>query len=77
MDWRRFFGILGRAAWAVAKRLLGLACAGARVAFGFWLARLIVPEFFYGRGKEIVLTEDVAVMIVGVVLALLFLIKEN
>ena len=77
MDWRRFFGMLARAAWAVAKRLLGLAWAGFSVWFAFWVARLVVPEFFYGRGREIVLTEDVAVMMVGVVLAVLLLVREK
>lgn len=77
MDWRKVARISWQVVLEAVKWAVGLAWAGVRVAFGFWLARLIVPEFFYGRGREIVLTEDVAVMIVGAVLALLFLIKEN
>lgn len=77
MDWRRLFGFLGRAAWAVAKRLLGLAWVGCRVWFAFWVARLTVPEFFYGRGREIVLTEDAAVLMVGVVLAVILMVRED
>ena len=70
MDWRMIFGVLARAAWSATKKAAGLAWMCARVWAAFWVARLTVPEFFYGRGREIVLTEDVAVMMVGVVLAL-------
>lgn len=77
MDWRKVLRIVLRAAWEVVKRALRLAWAGFSVWFAFWVARLTVPEFFYGRGREVVLTEDVAVMMVGVLLAVLLLVREK
>ena len=74
---RRVWRWIGRAACAIVSRALRLAWAGFSVWFAFWVARLTVPEFFYGRGREIVLTEDAAVMMVGVLLAFLLLVREK
>lgn len=77
MDCRKVLRIVLRAVWEVVRRMLRLAWAGFSVWLAFGVARLTVPEFFYGRGKEIVLTEDVAVMMVGVVLAVILLVREK
>lgn len=74
---RRVWRWIGRAACAIVSRVARLAWAGFSVWFAFWVARLTVPEFFYGRGREVVLTEDVAVMMVGVLLAVLLLVREK
>lgn len=77
MDRRKVLRIVLRLLLGAVKRLLSLAWAGFSVWFAFWVARLTVPEFFYGRGREVVLTEDVAVMMVGMLLAVLLLVREK
>lgn len=65
-----------RVVWCIVRRVAGLAWAGARVYFAVFLARLIVPEFFYGR-KTVQLGEPEVFFIVACLLGFVFLVRES
>lgn len=71
--WRAVRGVL----WCAAKKLIGLAWMAAKVWAAFGVARLTVPEFFYPGKKSIEVGVDAAVMMVGVLLAVCFLTRDN
>lgn len=71
--WRAVRGVL----WGAAKKLIGLAWMAVKVWAAFAVARLTVPEFFYPAKKTIEVTEDASVMMVGVLLAIAFLTRDN
>ena len=63
--------------WGAVKKAVGLAWMAAKVWVAFAVARLVVPEFFYPAKKTIELNVDAAVMMVGVLLAIGFLTRDN
>lgn len=63
-----------RVLWHIIRRVAGLAWAGARVWFAVFLARLIVPEFFYGR-KTIELGQPEVFFIVACLLGVTFVAR--
>lgn len=65
-----------RVLWYIVRRVAGLAWAGARIYFAVWLARLIVPEFFYGR-RTVELGQPEVFFIVAVLLGLFFLVRDR
>lgn len=65
-----------RVLWCIVRRVAGLAWAGARVWFAVFLARLIVPEFFYGR-KTIELGQPEVFFIVACLLGFVFFVRES
>ena len=69
--------MVGAALWCAAKKLIGLAWMAAKVWVAFAVARLVVPEFFYPAKKTIEVGVDAAVMMVGVLLAIAFLTRDN
>lgn len=74
---RRVWCAAGRVVWHGVVKLAGLAWMAAKVWVAFGVARLAVPEFFYPAKKSIEVTEDAAVMMVGVLLAIAFLTRDN
>lgn len=74
---RRVWRAAGRVAWHGVIKIAGLAWMGVKVWVAFWGARLVVPEFFYPSKKTIEVGEDAAVMMVGVLLAVCFLTRDN
>lgn len=74
---RRVWRAVGRVAWLAAVKLAGLAWMGVKVWVAFAVARLVVPEFFYPAKKTIEVGVDAAVMMVGVLLAVCFLTRDN
>ncbi len=71
--WRAVRGVL----WGAVKKAVGLAWMAAKVWVAFAVARLTVPEFFYPAKKSIEVSQDAAVMMVGVLLAVCFLTRDN
>lgn len=71
--WRAVRGVL----WGAIKKAVGLAWMAAKVWVAFGVARLVVPEFFYPSKKTIEVGVDAAVMMVGVLLAIAFLTRDN
>lgn len=63
-----------RVVWCIVRRVAGLAWAGARVWFAVFLARLIVPEFFYAR-KTIELGQPEVFFCVAELFGLVFVAK--
>lgn len=76
LDLRDGAPLWARVLWCIVRRVAGLAWAGARVYFAVWLARLIVPEFFYGR-KTIELGQPEVFFIVACLLGFVFLVRER
>lgn len=74
---RRVWCAIRRVLWGAVKKAVGLAWMAAKVWVAFGVARLAVPEFFYPAKKSIEVTEDAAVMMVGVLLAVCFLTRNN
>lgn len=63
-----------RVLWYIVRRVAGLTWAGVRVYFAIWLARLIVPEFFYAR-KTIELGQPEVFFIVACLLGVAFVAR--
>ena len=63
-----------RVVWYLVRRAAGAAWLAARLYLAVWLARLVVPEFFYGR-KVIELGQPEVFFIVAVLFGLTFVAK--
>lgn len=63
-----------RVLWAIARRVAGLVWMAAKVAAAVYLARLLVPEFFYAR-KTIELGQPEVFFIVATLFGLVFVSK--
>lgn len=65
-----------RAIWCLVRKAAGAAWLAARLYLAVWLARLLVPEFFYGR-KTIELGQPEVFFIVAVLFGLVFIVRES
>ena len=74
LDLRDGAPLWARVLWCILRRVAGLAWAGVRVYFAIWLARLIVPEFFYAR-KTVELGQPEVFFIVACLLGVTFVAR--
>ena len=71
LDLREGAPLWARVLWCIARRVAGVAWLAARLCLAVWLARLLVPEFFYTR-RTIELGQPEVFVVAAVLFGLVF-----